>query len=242
MDHFQGKSPFEHIQEARIKTKAALKENHAVETTSFYDSMIRLISESAMFFGLMQIFTLFVYIPSGLQLSLIFSFIFFRTIYCALDGTARLQRLHRVIEEERYEIEHHEAQEKEELRVLYQNKGFEGKLLDDVIQVLMADRNRLLSVMLDEELGLKIEAYEHPLLQSFGAILGGLIVFIPLSLLTIFSNNFICLAGSLLFVFLAAFLKAVIEKISRLKTTVWHLANFLLVTGLLYFGLKSFVK
>ncbi len=35
----------------------------------------------------------------------------------------------------------------------------------------MADDNRLLRVMLEEELGLTLEAYEHPLKQAFGALL-----------------------------------------------------------------------
>ena len=58
--------------------------------------------------------------------------------------------------EERFEIAHHRGQEKEELTELYALKGFKGELLDQVINVLMADDNRLLSVMLEEELGLEL--------------------------------------------------------------------------------------
>ena len=49
---------------------------------------------------------------------------------------------------------------------------FSGKLLDEVIDVLMADDNRLLQVMLEEELGLSLETYEHPLKQAAGAFFG----------------------------------------------------------------------
>ena len=59
-------------------------------------------------------------------------------------GLGRLERLHRVIEEERWEIEHHRQEEREELAALYQAKGLTGKLLDDVVATLMADDNRLL--------------------------------------------------------------------------------------------------
>ena len=80
--------------------------------------------------------------------------------------------MHRIIEEERWEIEHHRPQEKEELRALYQAKGFTGRLLDEAVEVLMADDNRLLQVMLQEELGFRLESEEHPLKQATGAILG----------------------------------------------------------------------
>ena len=119
MDHFEGKSAFEHIQEARIKTKAKLKENHAVETKSFIDALIRLIGETSIFVGIVEIFKLHIPMTSFLQLALIFSFLFFRVILCALDGWSRLERLHRVIKEERYEIEHHEEQGLEMAAVLH---------------------------------------------------------------------------------------------------------------------------
>jgi VIT1/CCC1 family predicted Fe2+/Mn2+ transporter len=241
MDHFEGKSPIEHLKDARMKTKQKLKENHAVETKSYLDAMIRLMSETAMFFGLLAIFDLFFPLKPLLIFLFLAAFVFFRSIYCSLDATARLERLHRVIKEERYEIEHHEAQEKEELKVMYAQKGFQGKLLDDVVAVLMADQNRLLSVMLEEELGLKVESFEHPLLQGLGALTGGLIALFILQLAIIFLPLSFAIGLGGFFIGFSAYLKARIEKISRLKTTVWHLANFLLVVSLFYFSLKVFL-
>lgn len=241
MNHFEGKSALEHLQEARLKTKSKLKENHAVETKSFIDALVRLMSEVSIFIGIIQVFKLFTDFSQLIELALVISFLVFRVMLCALDGYARLQRLHRVISEERFEIEHHEAQERDELNVIYQGKGFEGKLLEDVVSVLMADRNRLLSVMLDEELGLKLEAYDHPLLQASGAMIGGLGVLIPMGLIIVFLPFQISIFCTAFFVFISALLKAYIEKISRLKTTVWHLANFSMLLGLIYFGLKSFL-
>jgi VIT1/CCC1 family predicted Fe2+/Mn2+ transporter len=80
-----------------------------------------------------------------------------------------------VVAQEKWEIEHNRPQEREELKALYSAKGFEGKLLDDVIDVLMADGDRLLRVMVEEELGLSLESHEHPLKQAIGAALGALI-------------------------------------------------------------------
>src|SRR5262249_53556095 len=87
-------------------------------------------------------------------------------------GWSRIERLHRVVEQEKWEIEHHRQQEREELKALYATKGFEGKLLEDVLDVLMADGDRLLRVMVEEELGLTLESHEHPLKQAVGAGLG----------------------------------------------------------------------
>jgi VIT1/CCC1 family predicted Fe2+/Mn2+ transporter len=98
--------------------------------------------------------------------------ILWKTGRSALLGWSRIERLHRVIEEERWEIQHHRAQERSELTEMYAAKGLSGKLLEEVIDVLMADDNRLLRVMLEEELGLTLEAYEHPLTQAAGALCG----------------------------------------------------------------------
>lgn len=238
MNHFEGKSPIDHLKDARIKTKLKLKENHAVETKSYVDAFIRLMSETAMFFGILSVFDFFVPIKALILFLFLMAFVFFRSIYCALDATARLERLHRVIKEERYEIEHHEEQEKEELKAMYAQKGFQGKLLNDVVAVLMADQNRLLSVMLEEELGLKVESFDHPLLQGFGALLGGVMALTFSMFAFIFMPLSYCVFVGAFLVALAAYFKAKIEKISRLKTTVWHLANFLLIVSLFYFSLK----
>lgn len=90
-------------------------------------------------------------------------------------GWFRLERFHRVIEQEKFEIEHHRPQEREELVALYEAKGLSGDLLEKVVDGLMADQDHLLKVMLEEELGLVLEVYEHPLKQGFGAFIGSLV-------------------------------------------------------------------
>jgi len=149
------------------------------------------------------------------------------------------QRLHRIIEEERWEIEHHRAQEKQELTEMYEAKGLTGKLLEEVIDVLMADDNRLLRVMLEEELGLTLEAYEHPLKQAFGALCGS------------FVSAGVCLIGfwalpSLGLPILAAAVVAASTTVSAKlernrvwKTIVWNLAIAGLTAGSVYFLIAS---
>jgi VIT1/CCC1 family predicted Fe2+/Mn2+ transporter len=150
-------------------------------------------------------------------------------------GWSRLERLHRVIDEERWEIEHHRPQEKEELKALYAAKGFSGKLLDEVIEVLMADDNRLLQVMLEEELGLSLESYEHPLKQASGALLGvvgaALILSVGLFLLPIWG---LPLMAAVVIV-LSAGTTAQLEKNRVLPSLIWNLAIAALAAGFAYF-------
>src|SRR5262249_44443752 len=105
---------------------------------------------------------------------LIFSgaWLIWKTGRSAWLGWSRIERLHRIVAQEKWEIEHHRQQEREELGALYAAKGFEGKLLEDVLDVLMADNDRLLRVMVEEELGLSLHSQEHPLKQATGAFLG----------------------------------------------------------------------
>jgi hypothetical protein len=159
--------------------------------------------------------------------------ILWRTIRSALLGWARIERLHRLIEEERWEIEHHRDQEKEELRELYHAKGLQGKLLEETVEVLMADDNRLLQVMLEEELGLSLEVYAHPLQQASGAFLGGLtslaVLAIPLwqhSSWGLYLAIALLLCGS-------CFLQAKNEGNRPLSLIVWNVAGAMLLIGLL---------
>lgn len=165
-DHFEGKDPLEHLKDARLKGQAASAEIHGVELPGSISAACDAAKETAFLILLLQGVAI---IP------VLAGWCLWKVGRSAILGWARLERMHRLIEEERYEIEHHRAQEKEELRALYAAKGFQGKLLDEAVEVLMADDNRLLMVMLQEELGLTIESLEHPLKQAAGAGIGVLI-------------------------------------------------------------------
>ena len=110
------------------------------------------------------------------QLFFILSFscgwIFWKGARSAWLSWSRLARLHRVASEEQDEIIKNRPQEREELIALYSAKGFQGQLLDKVVDVLMADQDRLLRVMLQEEMGYRLEESMHPLIQGLWASLG----------------------------------------------------------------------
>ena len=58
------------------------------------------------------------------------------------------------LQTEYWEIDNMPEVEREEIREIYQNKGFEGKLLEDVVNVICSDKDRWANVMMKEELEL----------------------------------------------------------------------------------------
>ena len=84
------------------------------------------------------------------------------------------------------QIEYHEVdtipeQEKQEVREIYAAKGFEGELLDQVVEVLTADRDRWVDVMMKEELGM-MEETKPPFSMGLVTFISFILVgFIPLT-------------------------------------------------------------
>ena len=173
-EHFEGKDALAHVIEARLKSKEAFSEMHGSSVPAHLFFATDAIKETSIL-SLVLWISLSILVPMhwmSILLTFILSWLFLKTAHVAYLGWARLERLHRLITEERWEIEHHREQEKEELIALYRAKGFSGKLLDEVIDVLMSDDHYLLQIMLEEELGLTLKAFEHPLRQAFGAFIG----------------------------------------------------------------------
>lgn len=239
-DHFKGKDPLEHVILAHKKGQTATQEIHGAEMPGHISACADAAKETAILFLILWILFTALHtdpaqFPSTLLL-LSFGWLLWKMGRSALLGWARLERMHRLIEEERWEIEHHRPQEKEELRALYRAKGFSGKLLDEAVDVLMADDNRLLQVMLQEELALPLQSQEHPLKQAFGAGLGVLlscgVMILSLYLLPaywlIFSTSFV--------IVIAAAAAAHLERNSITNALVWNLAIAALAAGIPYFA------
>jgi hypothetical protein len=174
--HFKGKDAVDHVIEAQAEGIFSATEIHGTETPGHISAAADAARETSVVLVLLAILIQPLSLtPHQAWLVLgIFAFgwFFWKVGRSAWLGWSRLERLHRIMAEEKWEIEHHRSQEREELSALYQAKGFEGKLLEDVLDVLMADGDRLLRVMLEEELGLSLESQEHPLKQGLGAGLG----------------------------------------------------------------------
>lgn len=239
MNHFKGKDALQHVIDARIKGRAAMAEVHGTELPGHISAAADAAKETALI--LLILWGLLGNGQHWFMLVFIAGWLVWKVGRSAILGWSRLERLHRLIEEERYEIEHHRPQEKEELRALYAAKGFSGKLLDEAIEVLMADDNRLLQVMLEEELGLNLETHEHPLKQASGALLGvvgsSLVMSVGLFKLPNWGTAF-C-AGAV--IALSAGTTAQLEKNRPLPAIVWNLAIAALAAGTAHFLAQMFL-
>lgn len=89
------------------------------------------------------------------------------------------------LERERSEIRNNFEEEREEVRVLYAAKGFTEPLLGQIVDTLSSDDDRLLKVMMEEELGLSMYHVNHPLVVGLwnflGAALAGLALSLPIA-------------------------------------------------------------
>ena len=235
--HFEGKSAFKHLKEARMRGAKATAENHGTEAPGAYAAAADAAKEAAFGTGLLWIILMWLSIKPALVIISLFlvGYAIWKTCRSALLGWARLERLHRLIEQERWEIEHHRGQEREELIEMYKLKGFTGKLLDEAVEVTMADDNRLLMVMLEEELGLKLSSYDHPLRQAMGALIGTGIGY-GLSMIGILSGHTIgFFIAYFIIISVVSWFLAKLEGNLVINAIVWNLSTGFFALGILYF-------
>ena len=230
-DHFGGKSVKEHLKEARTRGAQASAEIHGVEIPGHWAAGADAARETAFLLGLLFL----IFHPSFWALFMTaLGILIWKVGRSALLGWARLERLHRLIEEERWEIEHHRPEEEEELTALYQAKGFSGQLLKDVVSTLSSDDNRLLQIMLEEEMGLTLEVYEHPLKQASGAGIG-VISSSALVLLASFGDfwGIVAMVGAITIA--STWIMAHLQKNRLLESIIWSLAIVIFGLGVVYF-------
>lgn len=237
--HFDGKSVLEHLKSARQKGHTASKEPHGIEAQGHLMGGADAAREIALISLILWILFIHFNIAPRIAcsiLGLVIAGLFFWKIgRSAALGWSRLERINKLITDEKNEIENNRAEEKSELTAMYQAKGFSEPLLSQVIDVLMADDNKLLGIMLEEELGVTLESYEHPLKQALGTGVG-----IFLSAACLFSAHLllpkigILIAAPLIILIAAAFM-AKIEKIGILHSVVWNFAITFLSGSTTYF-------
>lgn len=74
-----------------------------------------------------------------------------------LGKRSDLARIEEARRSERRQIDEDPAEEREEIRQIFANKGFEGQVLEEIVDTIAADRQLWVKTMLIEELGLQIE-------------------------------------------------------------------------------------
>ncbi len=210
-DHFQGKTALRHLTDVRSQGVATSLEVHGAETPGPLFAFLDAARQTSICLLLLFVIVEFYEIPFSKAhvgfVAFIFGCIFWSGARSTLLSWCRLNRLHTIALEEKEEIDRNRPQEREELVALYGLKGFSGPLLDKVVDVLMADKDRLLKVMLQEEMGFKLEEHPHPLVQGVCAAIGSCVplVFIlfshlgcPIQLLIFLAISFISIVGALL--------------------------------------------
>jgi hypothetical protein len=177
--HFKGKAPLDHVVEVQARGMIASTESHSPIMPGHLSAAADSAKETAFILLILWTVTQHYSLAFSEQITVLLTFcigwLIWKAGRIAWLNWQHIERLNRMMEEERWEIEHNREQEREELSFLYKAKGFHGKLLEDVIDVLMADDDRLLKVMLEEELGLQLECLQHPLITSIGAAIGVLL-------------------------------------------------------------------
>lgn len=115
-------------------------------------------------------------------------------------------------EREKWEIEHIPAGEKEEIRALYENYGFQGKILDEIIEKITADKNVWLKVMMEQELKMepinRKEILPTAVLVGASALIGSFVPLVPFFFLPVGTAIYISLVATALTLFAVGYYKA----------------------------------
>lgn len=238
-EHFQKKEAIAHVIEKRAEGILSLSESHGTEMPGHLSAAADAARESALLLLLLWWLLFALKAPVATMNALLIAFglglLAWKTGRSAWLGWARLERLHRVILQEKEEIDTHRDQEREELTALYSAKGLSGKLLDDVIDVLMADDDRLLKVMLEEELGLTLQAYEHPLKQCVGASVGVISTLLLSAFFYLLLPSYGMFISTLLMLGMGTVVSSVYEKNRVIASLIWNVAIAVVAFGVTYF-------
>lgn len=97
-----------------------------------------------------------------------------------LSNKSELENFKKHERVEYWEVENLPEKEREEIREIYEAKGFEGELLEQVVDVITADKDRWVDVMMKEELNMTKED-KSPFMMGFMTFISFILVgFIPL--------------------------------------------------------------
>lgn len=124
---------------------------------------------------------------------------------------------------EYWEVDNIPEKERQEIREIFEAKGFEGDLLEQVVDKICADRDRWVDVMMKDELGMAQET-KSPLAMAAVTFISFLILgFVPLIIYVVdFANP----AGADLFLTSSVLTGICFIGIGYLKSLVTHTSKF----------------
>lgn len=116
------------------------------------------------------------------------------------------------LERERWEIENVPDGEREEIRALYENYGFKGKVLAEIVSKITLDKKIWLKVMMEQELKLekvdRKEALPAALIVGASAFIGSFIPLTAFFFLPVKQSIIVSLAASAMTLFVVGYYKA----------------------------------
>lgn len=238
-DHFKGKDALGHVAEKQALGILTSKEVHGLELPGSKHALLDSARNTfATLLILYAILTPLNIDPFPIMAMASVGLTVWLAGRSAWLSWVRLERLHRILAQEKWEIEHNRPQEREELRVLYGAKGFEGQLLEEVIDVLMADEGRLLKVMVQEEMGITLENIEHPLKQGLYSFFGALIS--AILMLSFLSIPYVPLVAGLVAISVLSGWAAQQVDNRIIPASVWSTAIAVVSVGLTYYVTQYF--
>ena len=93
---------------------------------------------------------------------------------------------------EGYEVDNFPDTERQEVREIYESKGFHGEILEKIISHITADRKRWIDIMMREELGLSLDGITAPvksgIATGFAYTFGALMPVLPYAFMQPFSG------------------------------------------------------
>ena len=180
----------EHISEARARARAVFSaEGHIAIADDWRYSTVSARTAAILLCMLWEVLVGFgTGGPTGLMLCVSgLGLAVFLGIAAALVSHTEVTHFEAELERERREVAEEPRHEREEVVALYAAKGFREPLLSQVVDVLCADDDRLLKIMMEEELGLFLHPTMHPFLvgvvNGMAALLSGLVLAVPAMLL-----------------------------------------------------------
>lgn len=138
-----------------------------------------------------------------------------------LAGRSEIDYAKDQLKKEGWEIDHLRELEVQEVREIYEKKGFKGKDLDRVVDLITADRATWLDTMMKDELGIMIDDEDDPkkhgLITFLAFIAAGFVPLIPFLIPNIPNPFIIAIITGGLTLFLVGAMRSLVTTVSFIK-------------------------